>query len=748
MKDVEKKTEELKSVNKLESVNIETLYLKDEVVVYEVPIYQRNFAWGKDEIKTLIQDVYDACKEGKNYYIGTLVTFRKETGEYEVIDGQQRLTAVRLILSALGEKGLNVLRYKSREKSSRALEAIDKCVGQEKSVPVENLRERCNKILLSNEMDQGIIDGFRNAVDSLLEVVRTDDELNKFKEYFKKRVHIIRYQVPKDTDLNQYFEIMNSRGEQLEQHEIVKADLMSCLSTPEQKFFAGIWEACSSMDCYIQQSLRRQIGKELSDPIFGDKFDSFKESEKDFWKCVPENQDDAENKKNSIKELLDKNDRIESVNEEKETKEHFQPIIDFPNFLLIVLKITVLLKGWVPKKTEEEESEKTKNITLDDKNLKKHFKDYFSGDNEQNRVRIFAYSLLKAKFFLDNYIVHRSKEQREEDGKNPWQLQVWRKGERTNEEKNYGSPHNLCRDDQDTQDKLVQLLSMFEVTYGSRQRKNYLFYCLLFLMGFNSKSKIPASEYLKFLEELAERYLHEFYLKGKSEFSGNFDDVMVKDSRLNRELIEKNKNYNSEKFFNYDEMTPQEKPEESLAELRKIFGNGNIASSGISLFVFNYLDYKIWKLYKECKSDDFKNDFKETFGCNLGSDKDKDLNLNVFKNFFFSRSRDSLEHYFPTAKLETDPRDLSETSINCLGNYAMIGHSANSSGSDRTPEEKVDHYLRLSNKIDRVSVSSLKFRIMLKHCDDKRKQGKLWTWDEIKEHQEKMLNILFPKNDS
>ena len=57
---------------------------------YEVPIYQRNYAWEKDEISALIQDIYDACTAEKpTYFIGTLVSFHKGDQVYEVIDGQQ-----------------------------------------------------------------------------------------------------------------------------------------------------------------------------------------------------------------------------------------------------------------------------------------------------------------------------------------------------------------------------------------------------------------------------------------------------------------------------------------------------------------------------------------------------------------------------------------------------------------------------------------------------------------------------------
>ena len=41
---------------------------------YVVPIYQRNYAWGEDQIAQILQDIYDASQnEGSNYFIGSLV---------------------------------------------------------------------------------------------------------------------------------------------------------------------------------------------------------------------------------------------------------------------------------------------------------------------------------------------------------------------------------------------------------------------------------------------------------------------------------------------------------------------------------------------------------------------------------------------------------------------------------------------------------------------------------------------------
>lgn len=66
----------------LVKMSIDDLYNGNKAT-YEVPIYQRNYAWEKDEIAALVQDVYDAYLANKQaYYIGTLVSFH----EFEVID--------------------------------------------------------------------------------------------------------------------------------------------------------------------------------------------------------------------------------------------------------------------------------------------------------------------------------------------------------------------------------------------------------------------------------------------------------------------------------------------------------------------------------------------------------------------------------------------------------------------------------------------------------------------------------------
>ena len=672
----------------LQEVSIEELFVSGEKSTYEIPIYQRNYAWEKDEISALVQDIYDAYKENGNkpYYIGTLVSYHKGDNVFEIIDGQQRLTTLRLLLNVLDITPNNKLTYRARKKSDDTLKSIPKFDKEEK--------------------DYGIVNGYKYAKSAIEDLVSAED-MYGFRTFFRNNVHIIHYQVPKDIDLNHYFEIMNSRGEQLEKHEIVKANLMETLENNEDReTFNRIWECCAEMSVYTQQNLdgikpEEVFGKTLDNFIPG----SFEEIVA-LYKENKKSDSDIQKTKTLIDIITSDDSKAwEQIQDEEERKDSFLPIIDFPNFLLIVLKITRMDNpGFSPI-----------DFKLDDKELLHEFK---KAKMSAETIRMFAYNLFKAKFFLDNYIVHHSKEEDTIDN-NPWKLQIWHKDEETKKGQLKNLTENTSQDS--LQNRLAHLLSMFEVSFTARQRKNYLIYCLLYLMKNGGKD---IASYARFVENLADRYFHMVYLDGSklnainTPLPGSFDETILEGNKFREaQLIRKDK-----------------------SSFVDIYGNGEKASRGIPLFVFNYLDYKLWKLYdlevrgerlKEGSSE--RQAFFNKLGCN-------DFGLNVFDQFYFSRTRRSLEHYYPQATATGENETLNQDQINCLGNYAMIGSEANSSGSNWSPRTKLDHYLDSSGKISQISVASLKFMIMMKICKDK----EVWTFDEIKDHQDKMISILIP----
>lgn len=135
------------------------------------------------------------------------------------------------------------------------------------------------------------------------------------------------------------------------------------------------------------------------------------------------------------------------------------------------------------------------------------------------------------------------------------------------------------------------------------------------------------------------------------------------------------------------------------------------------------------------KNSDKRKNFFDSLGCS-------DFGLEPFDKFYFTRTRRSLEHFFPQANV-VDGQSPSKDDINCFGNFAMIGAAANSSGSNWSPKTKLDHYT--DKKTDPVSVASLKFRIMMQICKDnisKKEAGREWVWEDIICHQNRMLALI------
>ena len=677
----------------LKECSIKDIYYgnSDTATTYKIPIYQRNYAWERDEIFALIKDIHDSMVIDKPvYYIGTLVTFKRDENVFEVIDGQQRLTTIYIILTAMGEKLANRLAYSSRKTSTQTITAMSKF---EKNKEVKDSD-------FGEEYDLGIKNGYNFAKEALKDV-----NMDKFKEYFLNHVHIIHYRVPKDVDLNHYFEVMNSRGEQLEKHEIVKAKLSALLEKEDMKKFCQIWEACSDMSFYVQQKLPNMyIQKELPNKknVFGTDMSNFiPQSFEELY--IESNHTDDKMTTKSIAELLNAPVKKEIAKGDCDSNDSFQPIIDFPNFLLIVLKITRMQeKGFNPSE-----------FTLDDKEL----------INEFDKVKLtpefvkqFAYNLLLAKYYLDNYMVHHINGE-DKAIENPWKLQYYcKKGKGKS-----AYMTDLIDYDKSKQRELVHLLSMFEVAFTAKQRKNYLFYCLLHL--FNDWDE---DNYLKFVRNLANKYFFDVYLDANKLNERNqpkpnsFDETIIQNSKLNVGLKDINRNFN--------DIYPQ-------------------GSSNIPLFVFNYTDYRLWKKYADelrgnraKKGSKARSEFFIALGCG-------DFGLETFDDFYFSRTRKSLEHYYPQAKAGED-KPITPEEINCFGNFAMIGSDANSSGSNWNPTVKNECYL--DSKSNQVSVASLKFRIMLQMCQDnkelkegdKRDSGFEWNADDMQKHLEKILSII------
>ena len=617
---------------------------------YIIPTYQRNYAWGVDELAQLIQDVTDYASENPKgrYYIGTLVVFpkRDERGGviYETVDGQQRLTTLNIILCALkNELALNNIdwyeqvnvSFEYRKKSNLTLDVIF----------------THNDVNQYEELNEDILDVYNNCVVKINAILRQKNlPIDQFIEYFLNNVNIVRVCVPEQTDLNHYFEIMNSRGVQLEMHEILKATLLDILKngkngTTDSLLAADIWESCSVMNRYVQMG----FSKERRNIIFATDWNHFG------WKCTNDlfneqklgyqvNESKGYSLMDVVKGLVDEN--TASSDDDKLYASNFTPVINFPNFLLQVLEIQT-----------------NKEISLDDKQLLKEFDRNLPSNGEQRItfVKDFFFNLLKARYFLDKFVAKREYTQSTEQ----WSI----KRINNYNSDNYGYISTF--DDDDNLDKLIKLHTMFHVTYTAQYRKYWLNGCLRYLFknyNDNRAEQIDICDYSDYLEKVAKAYVCDRYLCHEDN-SRPFREIIISPTAI--------KNQKENLNFNY-------------------LDNGTY----VERFMFNYLDYLLWK-----------------------ADRKK------WRDFDFS-FRSSIEHFYPQNPLDMEKMD--DGPLNSFGNLCLISRSMNSKLSNYSPIAKKDHYIK--NRV----IESIKQIIMMEPVTS----NSDWNVAAIKAHGDAMKKMI------
>ena len=398
-------------IQELRILDEETLF--DTEAHYVIPRYQRAYAWEDREIVQLIDDINDSTGD---YYIGSLVVakVKGKVETYEVVDGQQRLTTLYLLLHYLvsyggleGEVG-KTLSFDCRPNSNYTLTHIQGLLLDRNS-------------LADNEdrLEQSIMNGLK-VIDQkfttgdAIDVAAFIERLNS--------VILYRIEVPEHTDLNRYFEIMNTRGEQLEQHDILKAQLMGYLSNRcEQEFFARVWDACSDMTGYVQM----HFAKEEREKIFGSEWNNKPSDDwNDYKVCLAMEQ--GEDHKVSIKSILKPSFSVEVADgmlEDDKTPIRFDSIIGFPHFLLHVLRVFLRVES------ASIDEEKELGSLLDDKRLLKDFNEVIAygrmggkriKDNKRGFARRFILFLLRSRFLFDKFIIKR--EYAGDDQEGTWSL--------------------------------------------------------------------------------------------------------------------------------------------------------------------------------------------------------------------------------------------------------------------------------------------------------------------------------------
>lgn len=73
---------------------------------FEIPKYQRGYAWNKENVRDLFNDIREAQEVKSSHYIGTVVLSKSKQSDrvFFIVDGQQRTTTITMIINALIKK--------------------------------------------------------------------------------------------------------------------------------------------------------------------------------------------------------------------------------------------------------------------------------------------------------------------------------------------------------------------------------------------------------------------------------------------------------------------------------------------------------------------------------------------------------------------------------------------------------------------------------------------------------------------
>lgn len=106
-----------------------TLELKSvadlQKLAFYIPDYQRGYRWTQRQVEDLLNDIFEfSQKDNAGIYCLQPLVVKSLNGPWEVVDGQQRLTTIRLILEVLGRSRFYDITYQTRKDSAEFLNEI------------------------------------------------------------------------------------------------------------------------------------------------------------------------------------------------------------------------------------------------------------------------------------------------------------------------------------------------------------------------------------------------------------------------------------------------------------------------------------------------------------------------------------------------------------------------------------------------------------------------------------------------
>ncbi|MBK1780898.1 DUF262 domain-containing protein [Advenella sp. WQ 585] len=245
--------------------------------VFNIPGYQRPYSWGEEQALELLDDLLSALREAPQklidsmpYFLGSIVLIKRDSiPDAIVVDGQQRLTTLTLLLSAI----------RDTVKNTEVQDGITKRI-YEKGDVVSATEPRYRLTL--RERDRDFFRQYIQHKNGLLQLMKINSELPDAQSRLRANAHVFLHELSKleqselvrlvqfivtrcflvvvaTPDLDsayRIFGVLNSRGLDLSATDILKAEIIGELSDELRDSHTKSWED-------IEESLGRNSFNEL-----------------------------------------------------------------------------------------------------------------------------------------------------------------------------------------------------------------------------------------------------------------------------------------------------------------------------------------------------------------------------------------------------------------------------------------------------------------------------------------------------
>lgn len=257
-----------------QKIESDKLFVKDVFQKwYRIPEYQRPYVWGADQVIELLDDVYRARQSNpeSQYFLGSMVLKKSEKQdgttkyeEYDLLDGQQRLTTLFLITAVVRD-----LTPKSNEARIRTCrETIYQMANPDDNIPersriVFDIRDKVRDFVdtyiksdagtqkideikqFSQKNDEDIsIRNMARAILTIQEFFQNGNSLDEFFPFLRSNVLMIYVAAEELEDAFHLFTVMNNRGIKLRNSDILKAENLAKIADATARTkHAKIWES-------------------------------------------------------------------------------------------------------------------------------------------------------------------------------------------------------------------------------------------------------------------------------------------------------------------------------------------------------------------------------------------------------------------------------------------------------------------------------------------------------------------------